>query len=89
MAQPFKAGHRYYLVAVVSLAVAAALRTLGLRLGFVDRNITAFKVGTVEHRDSAGRLAVVAHFDKTKAFGPSGVAVSNNPHRVNRTGLGK
>jgi hypothetical protein len=58
-------------------AGAAELPTRFTRLGFVDREGTAFELFAVEPLDGGfGRLAL-RHLDKPKAFGAARVTVGN------------
>jgi hypothetical protein len=59
-------------------AGAAGLTTRFTRLGFVDREGTAFELFAVEPLNGGfGRLAL-GHLDKSKTFGAAGVTVGNH-----------
>ena len=63
-------------------AGAAGLTARFTRLGFVDREGTAFELFAVEPLNSGfGRLAL-GHLDKPKAFGAPRVTVGNHIDRV-------
>ena len=66
-------------------AGAAELPTRFTRLGFVDREGTAFELFAIEPLDGGfGRLAL-GHFDKPKAFGAARVTVGNHIDLIHST----
>lgn len=75
--------------ATAAIAVATTLGAVGARLSLGYGDIATFKVGAVVQGDSTGGIAVVAHLNEAKTFGPASLAVGNNLYRVNRSGLSK
>jgi len=53
--------------ATIATASAAAPRSLGLRAGFVDHEVPATKVLTVEASDGAIRIFIAGDFDESEA----------------------
>jgi hypothetical protein len=64
---------------------AAELPTWFTRLGFVDREGTAFDLFTVEPLDGGFGRRAVGHLDKSKAFGTASVTVGNDIDLVHST----
>src|SRR5262249_34345780 len=71
--------------AVAAAAVATtAAAARGLRLGFVDLDLTAVERRAVQRLDGRLRLAVRGHFDKPEAFALARVAVRDQANRLDR-----
>jgi len=66
-------------------AGAAELTARFTRLGFVDREGTAFELFAVEPLDGGFGRYAVGHFDKPEAFGAPGVTVGNHIDLVHST----
>src|SRR5438093_7468457 len=66
-------------------AGAARLPTRFTRLGFVDREGTAFELFAIEPLDGGFGRRAVGHLDKSKAFGAASVAVGNHIDLVHST----
>ena len=64
-------------------AEPTAARTLFLWPGLVDIEHAAVEFAPIESRNCALSFSIIAHFDKSKAPGPAGVAVSHEVHAVN------
>src|SRR5665213_3278250 len=64
---------------------APTAAALAFRAGFVDIQRSAANFMTVDCGNGPIALGVIAHFDKSKPSGLSGVAVGNDVHPVNRT----
>ena len=61
----------------------AAARTLLPWPGLVDIEHTAIEFAPIESRNCALSFSIIAHFDKSKAPGPAGVAVRHEVHALN------
>jgi len=55
------------------------------RAGFVDLQVSALQVSTVEGFDCFFTIGLVGHFDKTETFGAPSLPVGNNIHSNYRT----
>jgi hypothetical protein len=66
-------------------AGAAELTTRFTRLGFVDREGTAFELFAIEPLDGRFGCLALGHFDKPEAFGAPGVTVGNDIDLVHST----
>ena len=64
-------------------AEPTAARTRFLWPGFVDIEHAAIEFAPIESRNCALSFSIIAHFDKSKAPGPAGVAVRHEVHAVN------
>lgn len=60
-----------------------AARTLFLWPGLVDIEHAAIDFAPIESRNCALSFSIIAHFDKSKAPGPAGVAVRHEVHALN------
>jgi hypothetical protein len=76
-------------IATTAATTTAAATTILAGLRFVDRESTAFVLVAIECCDCGLGLVIGAHFDKSKAFAPTCLAVLDDLSTLNCPMLGK